>query len=387
MAKSSMMMDTAEIASMEAEMSPDMGEPVGGGAGSTDNPADAPRESRSRKAKPEPDLEFVAEPEEEGGDSDETAAPEKTDAKAKDEKAAKAETESNQAKALSEERARRREIQKALETERIQNAAARAALETKVNMINEAIARNNQARQQQPQVDQDPLPPPDDVIGRQEWLIRQNQRQAQHQQAVARQQWEAQQRQAANQAQSQQEQQILAETRATFSAAVREEPATWDAYQYVQGARIRQLRAFGTPEHQIRAALELEEKNAIHFARSQGKSYHEVIRTFADTMGWVPPNVRQQQAAQQAPRDANGRFAPNGNGQSEDNAGKLERLAKTVDASDTLSNSGGSPGGNTRISLDSIDKMSPSELQALVRKLEKGGPGGVDKALAKMMGM
>jgi hypothetical protein len=385
MPKSSMMMDTAEIASMEAEMAPDMGEPVGGGAGSTENPADEPREPRAKKAKPEPDLEFVAEPEEEGGDE---AKPEKkADAKA-EKKAEPDEVQSNQLKALHEERTRRKEVQKALETERIQNAAARAALETKVNMINEAIARNQQRAQAQPQVDQDPLPPPEDVIGRQEWLIRRQTQQAQ-QQAAARQQWEAQQRQAVQQTQAQQEEnRVIAETRASFQRAVQEDPSTWDAYQYVQGARIRQLREFGVPEHQIKDALVEEERNAVKFARSQGKSYHQVIRTFADTMGWVPPSQRQaQQAAQQAPRDANGRFAPtNGNGQ-EDNAGKLERLAKTVDASDSLSNSGGSPGGNGRISLDTIDKMSPGELQALVRKLEKGGPGGVDKALAKMMGM
>jgi len=380
MAKSDIMMGADDIAALDAEMEAEVSAPAGE---SRESVRSEPAPS-GRKTKAEPKLEFVAPDEGEGsgeGEGDE----EKPAKKAEGEK--KPAPEGNLQKALQEERKRRQERDRELEAERLKYASERARLEERLNMINEALARRQQPQQPGPQ-DQDPLPPEDDVIGRQQWLIRQQQRSAQ-QQAEANRQWQAQQAQYQRMtAQERAVQTVVGETKTAFQAAAQADPAIWDAYQHLRNTRIREMQAFRIPQHQIDEALKQEEINAVQFARAQGVPYHEVVRAYAEARGWAPKAPEQARNGQNGngrPRDPDtGQFAS----ERDDNAGKLERLAKTVAASDTLSNSGGSAPGSIRLSLESIDKMSPGDLQALVKRVEReGGEGAVDRMLAKMSGV
>lgn len=360
MAKSDIMMGADEIAAMEAEL--DAPPAVAG---------EPERTAEPRQAKePEPDFVFVpSEPEEEASAKGKPQAePEKAADRAKKPEGERQETVPH--KALHAEREEHKKTRAALETERAARETDRnrqTRLEERLNTLQEAWQRQAQPAPAAPEVvpvaEQNPV----EAIA---WTQRQIQAQRQQQAAQQRQQTQHAEQQRQAQARNQAVQQVVEEAQQEWAGFAAENPQANEAYDYLFASRKRELKAIHprATDAQIVQAIRQEEVNALIAARQNGTAPSAIIMAYAEARGWKQPEAQPE---------------PKTNGASE----KLTALSKAHDASESLSTSGGSSPSGSRVSLESLDRMDEKEFTSMIARLSKRGEDGVDRALAKMMGV
>lgn len=274
--------------------------------------------------------------------------------------------------ALAAERAERRKAEQRIAEIEKASAEKNARLEEKLNYLAQAM---QQARQQPeapaPAWEEDPYAYTEGKLSAADQRIQALEREREQER-----QWQAQQykqREEQNQQQARWQQAYQA-VNTDWLEAVKERPELNDAYATLQNSYGQELQALGYQGREIQNQLEQIESRIIWDAYAQGRPIAEVVRGLAQARGWNGEKSQQQET-----QGDEGAL----------NAGKekLDRLAKAQGAAESLSGTGGaSPGGN-RMSLESLDRMSPKEIQDWVRRTTASDPEGHDRALAKMMGV
>lgn len=182
---------------------------------------------------------------------------------------------------------------------REKEAARRASVaESRLDVLLRMMQNNGQGGQQQaPQrpVDEDPMPPEDDIVALAQWNTRQiakmNRVQAEREQSYRREQ--------ENQALGQR---VLEATRRDFSDFSATEPGLQDAYNFLAGFRTRQLMARGMSPAQAQQEFQQEELNLYYETLQKGGRPAQAILEIARASGWEPqkaPNVIPAQDIQQ----------------------------------------------------------------------------------------
>ncbi len=364
----SMLMSRDEIAAADAALDPGR---------------DAPAPKGSDKTA-EPDIEYVG-PEDDGGDDESTSAQAdgKPEAKASEKPGDKGKKEDRpkppegfvDRNALVAEREARRRADE-------QHAVYRRQTEEKLNILLGQIAQINQQTQaaQAPKVEEAELRWEDDPAA----YTQKNLAEVRRQNEELRQYLASREQQTVQQTQQQQAIQYYTQAITVSEQQVANEvPDYYPAVTALRAARAAELAEMpqfrGNPQA-VEAQLQREALHLAEQAVKNGEPPAAVYYRLARARGWRPEMAQQmnpqaQQAASQA-EVKNTRAAA-----------EIEQLSRAKEASEGLSNSGGSAPSANRMSLESFDRMSNKELQAWVAKVNrKDGPGGVDAALAKMMG-
>lgn len=371
----SMMMSRDEIAAADAELDP------GRDAGKSE--AKAPEKGKEQ----EPEIEYVgpdadgdgdgkAKAEAEGKDKPEAKAAEKPGDKGKkDEKPKPPEGFVDRNALVAEREARKREAD--------QHAAYRRQTEEKLNILLGQIAQINQQAQQasQPKAeDKAPLRWEDDPAA----FTQQNLAELRKQNEELRNYLAGQHQQSQQQTQQQHAVQYYTNAITVSEQQVsREQPDYYPAVNALRAARAAELAEMpqfrGNPQA-VEAQLQREALHLAEQAVRNGEPPAAVYYRLAVARGWRPEMAQQQPPAQQ-------RQAAQLEVKNNEAAAEIEQLAKAKEASEGLSNSGGSAPSANRMSLESFDRMSNKEIAAwIARETKKNGPGAVDAALAKMMG-
>ena len=363
-----------ELAQMEADMEKEL---LGNEPG--DNQEAEPSEPRAA----DDDIEYVA-PEPEAAASDvegerDTGRPAKK-AKAKGKAPKGDEVDDNKRQvnygALHAEREEHRKTKAALDEQR----AREARLEERLNLMQQAIQQQMQREQppaedgQVPEWDEDPrahalaLQERLDRMEaeRQQWAqYQQQQRQQAAQQQQQRQQWEA----------------VYKQVSQDWDEAVSEYPELVSARDALRESFDKEYKALGYDPATREQLLTRAENDLIARAYNNRVPIAQLVANMAAArVGWAPPADGEEQPA---PPDQ-GESKPLGQSKGRE---ALDRVAKNKQASSTLSGAGGSAPGSNRMSLDSLDRMSPAEIQEWVKRANSRDPEGADKALAKMMGI
>lgn len=363
MPKSDIAMSGDEIAAMEAEeLAP----------AETTTPEKPVADTPERKGGKSDDLpEFVAEPEEDEGKS-------KADPKAKpDGKAKKPPGERTTVphEALHAEREEHKKTRAALQEQQIRQAR----LEERIAAINDAMARQAQQKpavaeeaEKIPAVNEDPLAA---IAWTQQQLLaeRAARTKAENARAEAEQQHGAQ--TAEQQAASREWGTAFRDVSGYWEQKAAENPQLTEAYNALRQSTASELVAHGWRGQQeiVQELNRIEAAHILNCWRS-GEPIDKLVIDLATARGWKPKAAEAE--VEDEPEVPNGKA----------NADTLKRLARAQGASDTLSGMGGGSEGN-KISLETLDRMSDKEMQALVKQLERTGEGGMDRALAKMMGV
>ena len=153
----------------------------------------------------------------------------------------------------------------------------------------------------------------------------------------------------------------------------RETPDFNAAYQFLLQSRYDELSAIGYDDTAINNAIRQDELNIAHFQLARGGSPAETIYNLASRRGYKPPE----------PDNGKANGADNGAGKPSA-ADQIARLKDAQDASASLSQGGGSPDGGTRITLESLDRMSRDEFKAFVGKINKNDPNAYDRLMEKL---
>lgn len=262
--------------------------------------------------------------------------------------------------AMEAERQRRKQVEAAFETFKREQAERQARLDERLSIINEAL----KPKEEEPDPDKD-------IFGAFEHL------RGQFQELQQRHQTEQQQT-AEQRRQQEQVNQIRVHYMADAEAFSAETPDFKDAYQFLLTSRQKELRllpAYRSNPLALRQAIEQDELAIVQSALDNGESPAAVMYAIAQARGYAPkideePPVEEEVKPEEKP-------APTGND-------KIEEIEKRRDASISLSDGGGSPGGE-KITLEAIDRMKPDEFKAFVAKINKNNPKGMDKLMQRLM--
>ena len=366
----SMLMSKDEIAAADAALDPG-------------RDADKP-EPRSRKEpEPEPDIEYVG-PEDKDGDEPKAADKNKADkpvdkAKKPEERAKPPEGYVDRNAFVAEREARRRE--------KAEWEARERAREEKLAYLAGQIAQVNQAQQVQAQPkDQQPEPKwEDDPRAYTEYHLQRSRAETEQARAETAQlrEYLGQQHQQTAAQKQQQDYNEYYENAIDVSEkqAAQVAPDYYAAVTALRNQRARELslqpKYSGNP-HALEAQLRKEAIEIAEDAVRNGMLPAVVFYQTAVARGWQPEMAQQQAPVQQQQPD---RQPQKGNGA----AAQIEQLAKAKEASEGLSNAGGSAPSATRMSLETLDRMTNKEIQAWVARESKKGPEAIDNALQKMM--
>jgi hypothetical protein len=263
-----------------------------------------------------------------------------------------------------------------------QHAAYRRQTEEKLNILLGQIAQINQAQQaSQPKAEEKaPLRWEDDPAA----FTQQNFEELRKQNEEFRRFLDEHRQQTQQQTQQQQAVQYYTDAITTSEQQVsQEQPDYYAAVTALRTARAAELAEMpqfrGNPQA-VEAQLQREILHLAEQAVRSGEAPAAVYYRLAVARGWRPEMAQQQPPAQQ-------RQAAQAGAKNNEAAAEIEQLAKAKEASEGLSNSGGSAPSANRMSLESFDRMSNKEIAAwIARETKKNGPGAVDAALAKMMG-
>lgn len=255
-------------------------------------------------------------------------------------------------------------------------------LEGRLSLLQEAWQPQGQPKPQEATDDLGP-DPEQDPVGAAKWLREQRAADIKRQR-----EWQAQQ---AEQAKTQEAQRKewedftndLAASNRDWEETVTQIPEMNQVLDGLRESFRRELVALGWHGPQLVQKInELEAQHAV-YARRSGKHIGEYVAQLAVARGVLRPDGGQVQ--QPAP-------APNGNGQGQapaavdPAAANIKHLAAAQAASQTLSGSGGSPGGG-KIDLNALDRMSDDELRAFIKSKNANDPGGYEKwKRAQMVG-
>lgn len=332
---------------------------------------EAPAETAKEPSKQEDEIEFVAEPDEsdEGEAAKKETKDDKGDKPEKDDKGADKKKGDVPYDALASERGKRKKAEAAFEELQLKHAR----LDERLSAINEAL---QQSRQQQPEQQQQPESNEpnarEDPIGWIEWR--------QEQDRLQREAWERHNAEQTQQNQTRQQQETewnnaLSVVGPQWQRAMQEDPSLSDAYNAFRDSYARELQSLGWAPHAIQQEMNRAESQYILHAYRNSLPIADMVRSLAQSRGWAPS----------AP-EANEGEPETKEARTQKSEEKLRQLAKAQEASDSLSTISGS-GTTQRISLETLDSMSDDEMENLVRQLNSKGSDGMDRALAKMMGI
>ena len=281
--------------------------------------------------------------------------------KAADDKAKKAEPEKQKSVdfgAFEKERSERKVAQEALRRERQEGAERQARLDERLAIINEAL-------QPQPMPQQPPRPD-EDIFGAFEHLSGEvNTLRQERQQEAQRRQQDGQRQQRATA--------MFNAYRADAARFVAEEPAFKDAYGFLLSSRQAELTAGGWDPATIANTVRNDEMAIVEFALTNGRSPAETLYRMAQARGFKGPEPEKPEVTE--PPAA----SPAANG-----ADKIAQLQSNREAALSLSDGGGSPGGD-KITLEAIDRMRPDEFKAFVARLNKNNQKGYDTLMRRLM--
>ena len=310
-------------------------------------------------------------PEETPADEKKGADPDKKpEAKADDKKEpVKAKDEKKASKppvaweALEEERHRRKAAVETLRQERAARAERDARLDERMAIINEAL----RPKEEEPDPDKD-------IFGAFEHL--KGQFNELHQQRTTEQQQAAE-----NRRQQEQVNHIRTAYEADAEMFAVETPDFRAAYDFLLASRQKELRllpAYRNNPAALRQAIQADELAIVQSALESGDSPAAVIYAIAGARGYAPkqPEPPEEKPADEAKKSEE---VVKQNG-----ADKIDEIEKRRDASISLSDGGGSPGGE-KITLEAIDRMKPDEFKAFVARINKNNPKGYDKLMARLM--
>lgn len=372
MSRSGMLMKPDEIASMEAEMGPD--------ATTATELADT-GDKGVAAAKPLKDdlsdIEIVGPDDAKKADADKPATEKKADDKAKP---AEAETggfgkiQENLNKALREERDKRRQIENELRERDIRHAR----LEERLSLINQQIERGAQPAQAAKPGNEPPKWEEDPIAAGAYWANRV----ATLEQQLASGQQQSKQQLDEQTRQQQYMQQVTGAYHADAESFAETHPDFGDAYKFVLAGYEKEyghLPQFRGNKQAVRDYLKQLEWSIVVAALNNRESPAEAIYNLATARGYKPAGQEQAQAEKAAADVA---------AASKAEADKVAALARAQDAAQTLSGNGGSAPGKMKLSLESIDAMSPKELETFISRLMKaGGEAEVNRMMARLEGI
>lgn len=183
------------------------------------------------------------------------------------------------------------------------------------------------------------LPPEDDIIGRQQWIIDQI---AQARQAGLQQQ----QLTAQQQAQQQQISAVFDRVNAAFVEAETVDPEVTDAYAYARKSFADELIAVGTPSNLIEHKLEELATRFALMAAENNRHPADMAKQIAMARGWRPKE-------QTAPDPANMRMPD-----------RLARVERAQEQSRTIGKAPGASGATDDLTIDDLSKMPQHEFSA-----------------------
>ena len=161
---------------------------------------------------------------------------------------------------------------------------------------------------------------------------------------------------------------VYGEVQSDWTAAVEEDPTINDAYSTLRESYLGELKALGWNGDALENEMNRIEADHIIRAHNTRTPIANIVVSLAkQRAGWTPKVAEEE-------------VKPNG-------AEKLQRLAKAQEAAGTLSGAGGSSPGSNRMSLETLDCMSPAEVRAWVKKVSATNPEGADAALGRMLGL
>ena len=326
-------------------------------------PEDAPLDEVTADRTPAEEPAEVVTDDTKGADADK-----KSEAKADDKKepvkdAKKPEPEKQKTVphgAMEAERQRRKAERAQYDKDRAEWAERQARLDERLTIINEALAPKPED------------PDPDkDIFGAFEHL--KGQFNEFHQQRTTEQQQQAETRR-----QQEQVNHIRTAYMADAEMFAAEEPHFKEGYQYLLASRQKELRllpAYRSNPIALRQAIEADELAIVQSAFESGDSPAAVIYAIAEARGFVPKQPAEEVIVEEKKPEEVAK--PNG-------ADKIDEIEKRRDASISLSDGGGSPGGE-KITLEAIDRMKPDEFKAFVARINKNNPKGYDKLMQRLM--
>src|SRR3990167_898857 len=264
--------------------------------------------------------------------------------------------------AMEAERRKRKEVESAFEAFRRDRAERDARLDERIAIINEAM----KPKEEEPDPDKD-------IFGAFEHL--KGQFNELHQQRTTEQQQAAE-----NRRQQEQVNHIRTAYEADAEMFAVETPDFRAAYDFLLASRQKELRllpAYRNNPAALRQAIQADELAIVQSALESGDSPAAVMYAIAGARGYAP----KQPASEEKPADEVKKpeevAKPNG-------ADKIDEIERRRDASISLSDGGGSPGG-AKIRLDAIDRMKPDEFKAFVARINKNNPKGYDRLMQKLM--
>jgi hypothetical protein len=277
-------------------------------------------------------------------EAEKAAKPEKADKPARDAKQPdKAKDETVPHQALHEEREKRKAIEREAREYRKAQEERNTRLDERLKVLSEAMTPKPQ-----------PIDPRTNPGGYAQQI-------AERQAALERKVTGYEQQEQNRQRQEVEDQRLWNSYRAAGKEYTETVPDFMDAYNYLLTSRAAELEAMGFDQQTIASQIYQDERNLALNAQQTGANPADVAYKWAKARGFSGPKPQ------------------NGGSQ-------LDRLKNAKDASETLSKTGGSAGGSGRISLETLDRMSPDEFQAFVARQNSKDPGGFDKLMARLEG-
>src|SRR3990167_3340944 len=265
--------------------------------------------------------------------------------------------------AMEAERRKRKEVESAFEAFRRDRAERDARLDERIAIINEAM----KPKEEEPDPDKD-------IFGAFEHL--KGQFNELHQQRTTEQQQAAE-----NRRQQEQVNHIRTAYEADAEMFAVETPDFRAAYDFLLASRQKELRllpAYRNNPAALRQAIQADELAIVQSALESGDSPAAVIYAIAGARGYAP---KQPEPPEEKPADE---VKKSEEVVKQNGADKIDEIEKRRDASISLSDGGGSPGGE-KITLEAIDRMKPDEFKAFVARINKNNPKGYDKLMARLM--
>lgn len=190
------------------------------------------------------------------------------------------------------------------------------------------------------------------------------------QRVAAQEQETAQQRQAREQQEKQQQEEgnLWTNYRTAgreYTKAVQDFPV---AYDFLLQSRVQELQMMGFDEDTIRRTIKSDEFNIAQNAFQAGNDPADMIYRWAKARGYQPGQK------------------PNGNGAPKPQPSEIDRLKGAQDASETLSKGGSPTATSGRVTLETLYRMSDSELSAFIQKMNAKDPEGYEKLKRRLEG-
>ena len=278
----------------------------------------------------------------------EEAKPDKPEAKGKEHDKEKQEAD-GRLKDLLEEREKRKTAEREHRQFKKEQEERNTRLDERLRLLTEARERQEASRQTLPDPQRDPV-----AFNR--YLYEEQRKTREY---IANQAKQGETERAAKAA----EDQVWGTYQTSALEYAKENPDFADAYNYLLNSRASELMAMGYTPGEIQRIVRDDEFAIAQQAIGRGQNPAEIIFKWAtDGRGFKPGNGAEK---------ANG-------------AEQVKKIGDAKLASQSLSKAGGSAGGSGKITLESLDRMTPDEFNDLYRRFTQKDPEGFDKLIRRL---